>query len=56
MMYEDIRSQAYEYKVVVGKQIETISHQTEEILKLTKERNDGIDKSNKLHKNLERLR
>lgn len=51
MMYEDIRSQAYEYKYEVDKQREIISNQTEEILRLTKEKNEGIDKINKLQRN-----
>jgi hypothetical protein len=54
MMYEDIRSQAYEYKCTVYQQSETIHRQTADILLLTRERNDGSRNINMLQNNLDR--
>jgi hypothetical protein len=54
MMYEDIRSQAYEYKRTLYQQSKTIHRQTEDILVLTKDGNDSIRNISMLQKNLER--
>jgi len=53
MMYEDLRSQANEYKIINDEQREKIQTQTESILSLTRERNNSIEKIKILEKTLE---
>lgn len=56
MIYEDLRSQCYEYKVRLNAAQETIRHQSDEIFQLTKDKNEGLEKIAELKKKLESTR
>ena len=56
MIYEDLRSQWYEYKYLIDKHRETIRQQNETIYYLTKDKNEGLEKIAKLNKRLEKTR